>query len=173
MKKYIAIAAVTVIALIVGAFAIVGTEKNSYIRIHIRANSNSEYDQSVKYTVKDSVVEAITPLAEDITDKESMYKVLENNLTIIKAAADRKLGELGVNYRANIRLCREKFPTRTYDDLTLTGGVYDALIIELGEGVGDNWWCVAFPPLCFVGEKMDGKKVEYRSKLYQLFNSKR
>ncbi|MDE7301218.1 MAG: stage II sporulation protein R, partial [Clostridia bacterium] len=66
---------------------------------------------------------------------------------------------------ADIR--EEKFPTRVYGDLTLDEGVYDALIVELGTGTGDNWWCVIYPPLCFTAANSD---VEYRSIIYDIIN---
>ena len=62
-------------------------------------------------------------------------------------------------------MCEERFPTRVYEGVTLAAGVYDALILELGSGEGDNWWCVVYPPLCFTGGSVN---VVYRSKIAQI-----
>ncbi|MBO7390523.1 MAG: stage II sporulation protein R, partial [Clostridia bacterium] len=76
----------------------------------------------------------------------------------------------GYDYGCRVRLGRESFPTRTYGDLTLKEGVYDAVIVELGSGEGKNWWCVAYPPLCFIAAEETGKEeVEYRSWIADLF----
>ena len=74
------------------------------------------------------------------------------------------MAENGKKYRAKVELKQEAFPTRVYNDVVLESGVYDALIITLGEGLGDNWWCVVYPPLCFSSEK-----VEYRSVIVEFF----
>ena len=73
----------------------------------------------------------------------------------------------GKKYTAKATLKREKFPTRNYDGINFSGGVYDALIVELGTGSGDNWWCVAFPPLCFVPEETS-ENFRYRSLIVEL-----
>ena len=65
-----------------------------------------------------------------------------------------------MNYRSRAEVRKEYFPTRVYDGATLEAGDYEALIIELGEGTGDNWWCVIYPPLCFTSASAD---VQYRS----------
>lgn len=170
MKKSIIIIMLVLVIGVATVLAIVPQESNQYIRIHIRANSNSEFDQSVKYTIKDCIVAAITPLAKDITSFDDMYKVLGDNLSRINNIADSKLAALSIPYRARVSLNKENFPTRSYEDITLEGGIYDALIVELGSGNGDNWWCVAFPPLCFVGEETDGN-VDYKS-IFSKFKKK-
>lgn len=146
-----------------------GISYQDIIRIHIRANSNSETDQQVKYLVKDKIVEYITPLSESISGKNEMYALLKANLDILKEIADTVLLENKCGYSSDIYLREEEFPVRTYDDITLPSGIYDALIINLGEGKGDNWWCVAFPPLCFIGAKENGNSYfTYKSKLLEL-----
>ena len=171
MKKIIC-AVVGIMVFICGAVALIGAgnsqSNNDYLRIHIRANSNSEYDQSIKYEIKDCVVKALTPLAKEITSKEKMIEVLNENLSYIKEVVDVKLLQLGQKYTSKVKICEEKFPTRTYEELTLKSGVYDALIIELGTGTGDNWWCVAFPPLCFVTQDNGEDNIVYKSKIKEL-----
>ena len=93
--------------------------------------------------------------------------VMEGLIPQIEEVCDSALRARGYTYGARAQIRREKFPTRVYGELTLEEGVYDALIIELGEGVGDNWWCVIYPPLCFTSASAD---VEYRSIIYDIIN---
>lgn len=138
-----------------------------YLRIHIRANSNSQAEQQVKYVVKDKVVEYLTPYIAECDTKKKAEAMLKSRLSEIEGVANAVLKNCGFKYTAQARVCEEKFPTRTYGELTLEGGFYDALIIELGSGAGDNWWCVVYPPLCFVG---NGESYVYKSKIYQIIN---
>ena len=145
-----------------------GDKNQEYLRIHIRANSNDSIDQSVKYKVKESIVEYMTPWLDGVKSKESAMEILQDHIGSMKAVADSTLSKNGYTYKARVSLRQEEFPARTYGELTLDRGVYDALIIELGSGEGDNWWCVVFPPLCFVGEDKD--EVEYKSFFADLYN---
>ena len=137
-----------------------GGQNEQYLRIHVRANSNSEYDQSIKYAVKDEVVEFITPYVAQCTDKDRAMQVIGGILGDIEDVCDSALENLSVNYRSRAEVRKEYFPTCVYDGATLEAGDYDALIIELGKGTGDNWWCVIYPPLCFTSASAD---VQYRS----------
>lgn len=161
MKKLIVLALALVVT--ISTFCLVNQKEEDYLRIHIRANSNSEYDQQIKYKVKDTVVTALKPIVDSIDSKDNMMEVLQKNVQTLKNIIDNKLRELGQSYTSNVKICEEKFPTRSYEELTLGAGVYDAIIIELGSGEGDNWWCVAYPPLCFVTAEGDGENIEYKS----------
>ena len=141
--------------------------ETEYLRIHIRANSNTTVDQSVKYKVKEKVVEFLTPFIAVCDTKVKAEKMLYDNLENISRVATNTLKENGFNYLATAKVKNEKFPTRGYGRLTLESGFYDALIINLGSGEGDNWWCVVYPPLCFTGE---GVRYEYRSKIKDVIN---
>lgn len=139
--------------------------ENEYLRIHVRANSNDEVDQAVKYEVKDEVVKFITPYAAQCVDKRTAMELIGSILDEIEDVCNGVLKQNGFNYKAKATVRSEKFPTRVYGDLTLEEGVYDALIIELGSGKGDNWWCVIYPPLCFTSVKAD---ISYRSAIYDI-----
>lgn len=143
-------------------------QKTEYLRIHIRANSNSEVDQSVKYLVKDKAVDYLAPILAECKTKEQAIKAIEDAAFGIEKVCEAVLKEKGFSYGAKASVKNEKFPTRVYGELTLEGGVYDALIIELGSGEGDNWWCVAFPPLCFTDAKVS---YIYKSKIYELIKN--
>ncbi len=174
MKKvFVIIAALAVLLIAINVASAVKGEGSSdvnadYLRIHIRANSNSEIDQNVKYQVKAAVVEALTPELAEVSSKDEAMKIISENLSLIDEVSERVLRENGLNYGAKARLCREDFPSRTYGALTLSSGVYDALIVDLGSGEGDNWWCVVFPPLCFVADG-EGEKVTYKSLFAEWF----
>lgn len=136
-----------------------------YLRIHIRANSNSEVDQNVKYKVKDAVTDYLTPYLINVNSKKEAEELLCRLDGEIERVADNVLKENGFTYKTEAQIRNEKFPTRVYEDFTLESGYYDALILELGSGTGDNWWCVVYPPLCFTDTSV---KYEYRSKLIEI-----
>ncbi len=136
-----------------------------YLRIHIRANSNSEVDQSVKYEIKDKLVSYLTPYIADCNTKQDAEKLLNDKKREIKSLLDSYLKERGFNYLSKVVVRNEKFPTRVYGEFTLEEGFYDAVIVELGEAKGDNWWCVVYPPLCFTGK---GCGVKYKSKILEI-----
>lgn len=146
--------------------------KSDFLRIHIRANSNSDVDQRIKYQVKSEVVDYLTPFLTEAIDKVSALNIVENHLYNIEKVANKVLENSGFDYISHAEVRKENFPTRQYDDLTLESGIYDALILELGSGQGNNWWCVVYPPLCFVGGVDDGStNIKYRSKLVEIINS--
>ena len=143
-----------------------GPEKQEYIRIHIRANSNSEIDQNVKYYIKDKVVCFLTPYLAQCQDKQDFIEVINNNLKGIEEVANDVLKEKGFNYKSKASFRAEEFPTRSYDNFVLESGIYDAIILELGSAEGDNWWCVVYPPLCFVDN--NNQDVMYKSKILEI-----
>ncbi len=145
---------------------------DSFLRIHIRANSNDTIDQAVKYQVKDALVNYLTPILAEATTKTEAMQLVSQNLDNITEVARLTLEEHGYNYGAKAELRREEFPTRCYDDVVLESGEYDSLIVELGSGTGNNWWCVVYPPLCFVNANLDGSQgVVYRSKIVEIIKS--
>jgi stage II sporulation protein R len=169
MKKVMMIV-ISLIFIVAGAYLVYnnsdgGGAENEYFRLHIRANSNSADDQAVKYKVRDKVVEFLTPYAAQCTDKDRAQAIIGSILPQIEDVCDSVLSDNGYYYGARAEIRTENFPTRVYDDLTLEAGVYDALIIELGSGSGDNWWCVIYPPLCFTGGT---SSVTYRSVIYDI-----
>lgn len=141
--------------------------KVEYLRIHIRANSNLQIDQAVKYKVKTAVVEYLAPYIAQCDTKAKAEEMLKDNLDGVERVADKVLKQNGFNYTSSAGIKNEKFPTRVYSNLTLESGYYDALILNLGSGQGDNWWCVVYPPLCFTGE---GVNYQYRSKIFDIIN---
>lgn len=147
-----------------------GCSEESVIRIHIRANSNQACDQSVKLLVKDEIVNYITPLIADCCNSSEVKETLTLHLSDIESVANSVLSDNGYSYVSNAEIRNEYFPTRTYEDVVFESDYYDALILELGSGKGDNWWCVAYPPLCFVGESDGSNNITYKSKIVELIN---
>ena len=145
---------------------------DSFLRIHIRANSNDTIDQAVKYQVKDALVTYLTPILAEATTKAEAMELVSKNIDEITEVACLTLQNCGYNYGAKAELRREEFPARCYDDVVLESGEYDSLIVELGSGTGNNWWCVVYPPLCFVNANLDGSQnIVYRSKLVEIIKS--
>ena len=169
--KYI-IGIISAIALVlVLLFCPINSESSvQYLRIHIRANSNSYADQNVKYKVKDAVVEELIPLVSEIESFEEAKKVIEANFGFIESVADRVLEENDFAYKTHAKIDNEYFPTRTYEDVTLEEGNYDALILELGSGEGNNWWCIVFPAFCFTKTK-NSDNIVYISRIWEIIKS--
>lgn len=149
--KYILSGVCTVIIAVILFLSIPQNNQNSdYMRIHIKANSNIMLDQNVKYQIKDKVVDYLIPYLAQCENKEQSMQTISNLLPNIEHIATKVLKDNNLNYNATANILNQNFPTRYYGDICFEEGYYDALIINLGEAKGDNWWCVVYPPLCFV-----------------------
>lgn len=123
---------------------------NSVFRLHVIANSDSEEDQNLKYIVRDSLLNYMNSICKDCSSKQEAISIVENNKDIFEQIAIDTIKEHGYSYSVNINVGNFEFPTKNYGDISLPAGYYDALRVEIGEAKGQNWWCVMFPPLCFV-----------------------
>ena len=169
MKKFCIILMILTIIIIGSAAFIKNNETHTeYLRIHIRADSNEAEAQAVKYEVKGEVVKMLTPYLAECRTKAQAEQTLKNLLGEIEKTADAVLAANGFSYRSKASVREEEFPTRVYEDLTLDAGYYDALILELGSGKGDNWWCVVYPPVCFTGGECG---YVYKSKILEIIES--
>ncbi|MBQ4557770.1 MAG: stage II sporulation protein R [Clostridia bacterium] len=135
-----------------------------YLRIHIRANSNESCDQEIKYKIKDIVVDYLTPYIVECDSVEDVKNMINSHDENIESIIDNYLMQCGYYYKSEVLLNKEFFPTRAYENLTLEANYYDAIIINLGSGDGDNWWCVVYPPLCF----KESNNVVYKSKILEI-----
>jgi len=140
------------------------------IRLHIRAHSDSSDDQAIKLIARDNIVEFLEPRLMSATDRTGAYRILAQLLDDIKSMTDTLLQGRGFTYSSCAKLNNEFFPTRSYEGIVIPGGYYDALIIELGDGAGQNWWCVIYPPLCFVGRGEGSGSIQYRSIIRELWD---
>ena len=123
---------------------------DSVFRLHVIANSDSEADQNLKYTVRDALLAYMNDLCANCTSKEEAISIASEHLEDFKQIALNTIQAEGFNYSVNVRIGNFDFPTKHYGDISLPAGSYDALRVEIGEAKGQNWWCVMFPPLCFV-----------------------
>ncbi len=122
--------------------------KNGVIRLHVVANSDSAQDQQVKLEVKDAVCVYLNSILKTVDSKEEASCEILKNISEIEEVANRALAASGSCDRAEVSLKEEAFEQRRYETFTLPAGVYDSLMIRIGNADGKNWWCVAFPTLC-------------------------
>lgn len=123
---------------------------NSVFRLHVIANSDSSEDQNLKYIVRDNLIHYMNSLTENITSKDEAIKIAKEHEQDFYQIAKNTILENGYNYDVKINIGNSYFPTKHYGDISLPAGYYDALKVEIGSASGQNWWCVMFPPLCFV-----------------------
>ena len=121
---------------------------NSVFRLHVIANSDSTEDQNLKYIVRDKIIEHVNELGKIAKTKEELIENI--NLDEINDIAKKTIIENGYDYNVEVEIGNFSFPTKTYGDISLPAGFYDALRVKIGKAEGQNWWCVMFPPLCFV-----------------------
>lgn len=129
--------------------------EDSVLRLHIVANSDSDEDQALKLKVRDEVVERCGFLFENCVSAEQSIKTAADNIGFIKYVAEQVITENGYNYDADCQVTQCSFPTKQYERpgdgvVSLPRGEYNALNIKIGAAKGKNWWCVMYPPLCFV-----------------------
>ena len=124
---------------------------SSVFRLHVIANSDSSEDQNLKYIVRDRILDYMNSLVDTkISSKEEIMRIVSENLENFRSIAQNTVYENGYDYNVNIEIGNFAFPTKAYGDIALPSGYYDALRVSIGEAKGKNWWCVMFPPLCFV-----------------------
>lgn len=121
---------------------------DSVIRFHVIANSDSEADQALKLAVRDRVLEEAQDLYPEDATLEEAQAALEGHLNALAAAGRTVVEDEGYDYPVTAQLTDCWFPTKEYEGFALPAGSYTALRVTIGEGKGQNWWCVAFPPLC-------------------------
>ncbi|MBW9171787.1 stage II sporulation protein R [Clostridium estertheticum] len=157
MKKFIltSFAVMIIIFIALNSTSLSGKASQSdvaskLIRFHVIANSDDKIDQNLKLKVRDSVLKYISPKIVDCKNIKESRKIINNENKNIKKIAERVIKENGFKYSVATSLSEEYFPVKTYGNITLPQGKYEAYRIIIGTGKGKNWWCVMFPPLCFV-----------------------
>ncbi len=134
------------------------------VRLHILANSDSEEDQALKLAVRDRVI-------AEVRARENAHEItkeyLQKNENMLLDACRDEICKQGYSYNVRMEFGRFYFPTKTYENITLPAGDYDAVRILIGEGAGQNWWCVMYPPLCFTSETKGEMPQEEMEKLRQ------
>jgi len=122
----------------------------------LKSGRNLQFDNKeldvVKNQVKDALVKALSPYLKDAKDKEEARLVLMEKMPLIKSIAKKTIEDKGYAYPVSVTLTSSYFPMKVYGDYVFPPGTYEALKVEIGQAMGENWWCLMFPPLCFVDE---------------------
>ena len=155
MKKrgYLIVTVLVLSAVVLGVlfFLPVHGEEEIYdtvVRLHVRANSDSEEDQALKLRVRDAVLAVTGELVAECTTQEEAVSVLEAHMADLELAARSVIAAEGRDDAVSVMLGRETYPTRTYESCCFPAGEYVSLQVLIGAAEGQNWWCVLFPPLC-------------------------
>ena len=157
MKKYLFVIFAGVVVFLYVWIVMLGNDilqpsiASKILRFHVLANSDSVQDQTVKEKVRDAVGVYIQPLLEDADNLEETKTIVEENMEQIVAVAKSTLVANGFDYEVTARVTNTFFPEKTYGSYTFPKGEYEALQIIIGEGNGQNWWCVLYPNMCFRG----------------------
>lgn len=120
------------------------------IRLRIIANSDSVQDQWLKREVRDALIAQMNTWAEDIKSFEEAEQMVASQLPVLQEVVDKTIRERGFSYKAVVDFGQVPFPTKLYGSYVYPAGNYEALRVQIGEAKGQNWWCVLFPPLCFI-----------------------
>ena len=139
------------------------------IRVRVIAGSNDKYDQEVKMNVKDIVTSDMYNLMSNVDNIESARESITNNIPILSKDIDKYLK--GINYNTNydINFGYNYFPKKVYKGVEYKEGMYESLVVTLGNGEGNNWWCVLFPPICMI-EAEESTDVEYTTMVKEIMN---
>ena len=142
---------------------------SNLVRLPVIANSDSGKGQAIKRKIRDNVLDYMKSQTVNLKSTNEARDLIINNLGIFEKIAQDTLKANGFNYEAKAYFGKFPFPTKVYGDVTLPPGEYQALRIVLGKGSGANWWCVMFPPLCFVdaskGIVPDSSKSQLKSSM--------
>ena len=158
MKKIIIVAGLFLIAFLVGTYVIGKSDTymvqkeiaEEIIRFHVRANSDSDEDQALKLKVKDAIVLHLQEKLADATYLDEARNILYDDRDEIREIALNVIKEEGYDYQVEVYFEESYFPMKVYGDMSFPPGVYEAFRVDIGDACGKNWWCVLYPPLCFV-----------------------
>lgn len=163
MKKIIII--LSVIILIIFIKGKIATSENiipdSAIRFRVVAHSNTPYDQQVKSRIKEILQKELYTLLVNINSINEARTTIESNLSYLDSVITKELKKLKYDKGHSVLYGYNYFPSKTYKGIKYDDGYYESLLVTLGNGQGDNWWCVLFPPLCLL-EADESEGVEYK-----------
>ena len=168
MKKVTVILAIIMYLIMNGENNEVIIIPNESIRVRVVANSNNQNDQKIKETLKNNIKPAIYSLLKDAKNINEAREILKRNIPNIKVEIEKNLKLQNTNMSYNINYGQNYFPKKEYKGIEYDEGNYESLVITLGNGKGDNWWCILFPPLCMIDEKTS--EVEYKSIVMEILN---
>ena len=152
--------------------------KEKLIRFHVIANSDTEEDQELKLKVRDEIISYLQPKLENSSSIEESEKIITSEYDNLQSISRETIIDNGYEYDVKVGIEYSNFPTKQYSNVILPAGEYKALKVVIGEGKGKNWWCVMFPPLCFVDEeeynlittknKEEGNVVKFKFKIVEV-----
>ena len=133
---------------------------DNVLRLHVLANSDSEADQALKLAVRDAILATGHGVFDNVDSRTEAEAILKENLACFEEAASRTIAEAGYSYPVRFELGEEEYPARTYGSLCFPSGNYLSLRVIIGEGEGQNWWCVLYPPLCLSAASAEMREEE-------------
>ena len=139
----------------------------SVVRFHVIANSDSANDQLLKENVRDAVLMYMEPILADSGSIDETRRLINEHQDEMVAVAGQIIKNWGKDYSVRTELTHEDFPTKAYGDIVFPAGNYEAYRIIIGEGKGQNWWCVLFPPLCYVDAATGVVSLEGKEELQE------
>lgn len=120
------------------------------LRLHVIADSNTATDQALKLKVRNRILKETGVFFCDVPNRAAAMQEIKKHISDIEKAAQDEVRRNGYTYPVRAEIGQFPFPTKTYGSVVLPAGTYDAVRVKIGSGQGENWWCVMFPPLCFV-----------------------
>ena len=163
-KKIMIIMAIVVVVLVNNVKAKEVIIPDNAIRIRIIANSNSFKDQFIKGQVRDSLQLEINEMLANVKTIEEARSILNKNLKKFDFVVEKVLKRNNVDLNYNINYGMNYFPEKEFKGVNYNEGYYESIVVTLGKGKGNNWWCVLFPPLCLMeSEEKDMYDIEYKS----------
>ena len=167
MKKFI------ISLCIIGTILFISKDKivipKEALRIRVIASTNDKKDQDIKYEVKDGIEKDIYNLLRDTKNISEARDIIENNLDNIDNKVSNILNKYKETYKLNYGY--NYFPAKEYKGIEYEEGLYESLVVTIGEGKGDNWWCVMFPPFCLMeAENNNTSEVEYKIMVKELLD---
>ncbi len=163
MKKILFVLSL-IAMIVVYAFFVNNDLSGSLVRFHVIANSDTDVDQKLKLKVRDAVIYEADTLLCNSKSKYDTVKLITDNKNKLLSAAKKTVKDEGFDYDVDIEYGEFYFPKKSYKNISLPSGRYDAIKVKIGEAKGKNWWCVMFPPLCLSedgGFEMDSESIEY------------
>ena len=144
--------------------------KEKLIRFHVIANSDNNEDQELKLKVRDNIISYLKPKLENSDSISESEEIIKSEYENLYKISRETVKENGYDYDISVGIEYSNFPTKQYSNVVLPAGEYKALKVIIGEGKGKNWWCVMFPPLCFVDEENGIIDEETDSKLQSVLD---
>lgn len=139
--------------------------KEKLIRFHVLANSDTDEDQALKLKVRDEIIAYLQPKLKKSKNIEESEKIIRKEFNNLNKISRKVIIENGYDYGVSVNITYSDFPTKQYSNMVLPAGQYKALKVIIGKGEGKNWWCVMFPPLCFVDDEKSAIDKETDDKL--------